>query len=95
MDAVSGTHSTQTVWLQGKTLKKGDTITLTYTKDNSNSVSSETSTFIEIKCDPIDNYNQIGTETKELAKLAKRAYKGTKSGRAMLWYDASSSSAIE
>ena len=95
LDAVSGTQSTQTVWLQGKTLKKGDTITLTYTKDVSNSDTQETSTFVEIKCDPIYNYNQTGTETKELAKLAKRAYKGTKSGRAMLWYDASTSAAIE
>ena len=95
MDAVSGTQSTQTVWLQGKTLKKGDTITLTYTKDSSQSVPSETSTFVEIKCDPIYTYTQTGTETKELAKLAKRAYKGTKSGRAMLWYDASTSAAIE
>nr|DAP31352.1 MAG TPA: hypothetical protein [Caudoviricetes sp.] len=95
LDAVSGTQSTQTVWLSGKTLKKGDTITLTYTKDSSNSDTQETSTFVEIKCDPIYTYNQTGTETKELAKLAKRAYKGTKSGRAMLWYDASSSSAIK
>ena len=95
LDAVSGTQSTQTVWLQGKTLKKGDTITLTYTKDYSNSSAQESSTFVEIKCDPIYNYNQTGTETKELAKLAKRAYKGTKSGRAMLWYDASTSAAIE
>lgn len=95
LDAVSGTQSTQTVWLSGKTLKKGDTITLTYTKDSSNSNAQESSTFVEIKCDPIYTYNQTGTETKELAKLAKRAYKGTKSGRAMLWYDASSSSAIK
>lgn len=95
LDAVSGTQSTQTVWLSGKTLKKGDTITLTYTKDSSNSNAQESSTFVEIKCDPIYTYNQTGTETKELAKLAKRAYKGTKSGRAMLWYDASTSAAIE
>lgn len=95
LDAVSGTQSTQTVWLSGKTLKKGDTITLTYAKDVSNSDENETSTFVEIKCDPIYTYNQTGTETKELAKLAKRAYKGTKSGRAMIWYDASSSSAIK
>lgn len=95
LDAVSGTQSTQTVWLSGKTLKRGDTITLTYTKDSSNSNTQESSTFVEIKCDPIYTYNQTGTETKELAKLAKRAYKGTKSGRAMLWYDASSSAAIK
>ena len=95
LDAVSGTQSTQTVWLSGKTLKKGDTITLTYTKDNSNSDTQETSTFVEIKCDPIYTYNQTGTETKELAKKAIRAYKGTSSNHAMLWYDATASSAIK
>lgn len=94
LDAVSGTQSTQTVWLSGKILKKGDTITLTYAKDHSQSASSETSTFVEIQCGPFYTYTQTGTETKELAKKAVRAYKGTSSNHAMLWYDATASAAI-
>ena len=89
LNAVSGTSSTLTQQWAGS-LSKGQTIVLKYVKDNSSSVSNESSTYFTLSCDPYQKTTvdkvQTGTETKLVDKKIIKGYVGV-NGIAKLFFN--------
>lgn len=92
LNAVSGTSSTLTQRWAGS-LSKGQTIVLKYVKDGSSSVSSESSTYFTLSCDPYQKTTvdkiQTGTETKLTDRKIIKGYIGGPDGKARLFFGGS------
>lgn len=87
LNSASGEQSLTTLF-SGKTLSKGSTIILSYTKDSSQSHSSEGNTFIALNCDyiSVSTMTQTGSQTvSNVAKKVTKIYAGV-NGIAQLIY---------
>lgn len=71
-NAVSGTLTTKTY---SGSLKKGQTIYFSYTKDSSSSNNGDQCTFSDMKVSYTE-YKQVSTETKSVASLCKKSWIG-------------------